>query len=296
MNPNPAIHITFLSTIAGPDFPLALQRQAALGLSRLDLKDGLWGQTIEQIDEATAQRAAALIQENQLSVDCFSTGIGQSELTNEGDFRAKFEPALNRALRSAQILPPRTFRLLPPKIQAEKGDAFAKVQRDFPWLMGVYREWVDRIDAAGFAPIIENEINHNLFFTPADIVGFFTALDRPAARYTYDVQNLWQSGTFPTLAVYQQLRPFIGALHLKGGRSEVPGGPIVHAAPLEEASWPVHEIVRAVITDAISPVICLNPSHGAQPPGWDIWDVAYRDLAYLRRNFPEIHQPPTPKA
>ncbi len=291
-----SIQVTFLSSIAGPDFPPALNRQAALGLQLLDLKDGLWGQTIEQIDEKTAQRAAALIKDNQLAVDCFSTGIGKSDLPDEVTFRAKFEPALERALRSAEILRPRTFRLLLPNVDSENCDAFAKVQRDFPWLIGIYREWVDRIAAAGFTPILENETHRDLFSSPADVVGFFTALERPAARYTYDVQNLWQNGTFPSLAVYQQLRPFMGALHLKGGRADVPGGPIVHAAALEDASWPVLEIVRAVIADGITPVICLNPSHGAKPPGWDIWDTACRDLAYLRRNIPEIHQPTTQTA
>lgn len=284
----PSIKITLLSTIAGPDFPAALQRQAALGLTLLDLKDSIWDQTIEQLDEATAKRAAALCRENGLGVDCFSTGIGRARLTEESAFRTAFEPALERALCSAKILRPRTFRLLMPMVEAEKGDAFERMQREWPWVIGVYREWVDRIAGAGLKPILENETHDCSFNTPADITGFFTALDRPAARYTYDVQNLWQNGTFPSLEIYRRLRPFMGALHLKGGRSEAPGGPLVHAAPLEEASWPVLEIVRAVIADGITPVICLNPSHGAQPPGWDIWETACRDLAFLRREISEV--------
>jgi hypothetical protein len=101
------------------------------------------------------------------------------------------------------------------------------------------------------------------------------------------VQNLWQNGTFPTLEVYHQLRPLMGALHLKGGRADEAGN-LLWVAPLEEASWPVLEIVRAVIADGVAPFICLNPSHGQRPAGYDDWQVAQRDIEFLRRHVKGI--------
>ncbi len=44
----------------------------------------------------------------------------------------------------------------------------------------------------------------------------------------------------------------------------------------------------AAIADGVAPVICLNPSHGAKPPGWEPWEIACRDLAFLRREIREI--------
>jgi hypothetical protein len=44
----------------------------------------------------------------------------------------------------------------------------------------------------------------------------------------------------------------------------------------------VTEITRRVIADGVSPVICLNPSHGRPRPGVDAGDVTERDLQYVR--------------
>lgn len=284
--------LTLLSSILGPDFPLALGRQKTVGIRFLDLKDGLWGKTVEQLDGNEANRAAYLIREFGLETHCFSTSIGHTRLetdTSEADFRARHEPVLDNAIRVAQVLRPQVIRLLAPKISTES-DAIAVVRmlREFPWVIGVYRDWVDRIAAADFGILIENEAWECLLGSVADIQLFFAELDRPVARYTWDVQNLWQMGTFPSLDVYRELKPLIGAVHLKGGRAGDDGKTLERAAPLEEASWPVLEIVRAVVADGVAPYICLNPSHGKKPTDWNVWEVAQSEIAFLRREILEI--------
>ena len=282
-----------LGTMAGPDFPGALRKQAALGLKLLDLKDGLWGQRIEEIDEATALRASGLIKAEGLAVDCLSSSIGCisfKEGMTEAAFRAACDPLVANLVRTARMLRPRMVRLLlPAHLPRAAGEsAFAAMRRTAPWVVTVYRGWIERIAATGAVPVLENEAHGCLFATPADIAAFFAALDHKAARYIWDVQNIWQMGLFPSLDAYAQLKPYIASLHLKGGRADIPGGPLVTAAALEEASWPVLEVVRTVLADAVVSVICLNPSHGAKPPGWDIWETGVRDLAFLRRHFPQI--------
>lgn len=269
---NPTTQVTLLSTMAGPDFPEALRKQSALGLTLLDLKDGLWGQRIEEIDEATAWRASSLIEAEGLAVDCLSSSIGCisfKEGMTEATFRAACEPLVENIARTAVILRPRMVRLLlPAHLPRATGEsAFAAMQRTAPWVVTVYRGWIDRLAATGAVPVLENEAHGCLFATPADIAAFFSALDHPAARYIWDVQNLWQMGVFPSLDAYAQLKPYIASLHLKGGRADTPGGPLVTAAALEDASWPVLEVVRAVLADGVVAVICLNPSHGAKPAG-----------------------------
>ncbi|BCM88960.1 hypothetical protein IAD21_00802 [Abditibacteriota bacterium] len=286
------VQLTLLSSILGEDFPLALERQRATGLRFLDLKDGLWGQSIEQLSLEVAGRAASLIREAGLAVHCFSTSIGHIPLeanTDEAAFRARYDAALNNTLQVANIMCPQVIRLLAPRLSGAKGQlAVARLQREFPYIIGVYREWVDRIAAAGFGVLIENEARGCVLGSVDDVLAFFEALNRPAtARYTWDVQNLWQSGTFPTLEVYHQLRPVMGALHLKGGRANE-RGELQWAVPLNEASWPVLDIVRAVVSDGVAPFICLNPSHGEKPPGWNGWEVAQREIAFLRREIKEI--------
>jgi len=66
----------------------------------------------------------------------------------------------------------------------------------------------------------------------------------------------------------------------------MPGGDLKYASSLEDASWPVIDIVKAVIKDGISPVICLNPSHGKRRPGFI--DNPLKDIDFLRKNFKEI--------
>ena len=118
------------------------------------------------------------------------------------------------------------------------------------------------------------------------MLDFFAALARPQTRLIYDVVNLWQMGSFPRVAGYRRLAPVIGMLHLKGGRSDRPGGALRWRSHLDDASWPLRPILSACIAERRSPVICLNPPHGADHPDYH-WDHQ-RDLRFLRTNFPEI--------
>jgi hypothetical protein len=121
------------------------------------------------------------------------------------------------------------------------------------------------------------------------VAGFFAELGPdPGLSYTWDVQNMWQCGTFPSLEVYAAVKPYLNYLHLKGGLAEGPERKLRWAAPLEQASWPVLAIVRRAIADRASPVICLNPSHGERRPGAAGPSDVERDIAFLRRNFEEI--------
>jgi hypothetical protein len=73
---------------------------------------------------------------------------------------------------------------------------------------------------------------------------------------------MWETGSFPSLTIYEQLKPIIAYVHFKGGRCESPQGPLKWRSSLADASWPVAEIATQVIIDGVSPVICINPSHG----------------------------------
>ncbi len=279
-----------LNGTAGSDFETAARRHAELGLKWLDIKDSLWGENINNLSLDNARRAADIAKAHGLKIFCFSTALCESELNaGEEAFRGRHFKTLDHVLKLADILEPGYIRLISAKLKPYDGPESRMniVERDFPWTFGVYREMVDRIVGSGRRALVENEVNGVIFNRPEGILRFFERLERPGkVHYTWDAQNLWQEGVFPTMEVYQQLKPIIGCLHLKGGRTEGDGKTLVHASTLEEASWPVLDIVRSAVADSVSPYLCINPCHGKKPPGYNTWEIAKSDIAFLRKIIP----------
>jgi hypothetical protein len=96
------------------------------------------------------------------------------------------------------------------------------------------------------------------------------------------VRNLWECGTLPSLEVYEVLKPLIGYVRLKGGQHGPTSASLRFRSALEDASWPVAEIVARIVKDGVSPVICLNPSQGMAKPGCNYDRLTERDLAFAR--------------
>jgi len=288
------VRLTMLNSMAGRDFEKALDRHAEWRIRDLDLKDQIFGKSLLELSDGEAGRAAQLIQARGLAVYCLSTGLFHAEVAvGEDAFRREQLGPVGRAVELARILRPRFVRLLPAKVAGGviPQDMIALVRSRAPWLVGLYREAAAAVRAAGFEPTIENEVAGSMLASPRDVAGFFAELGPDAGMsYTWDVQNMWQCGTFPSLEAYAAVRPYMHYLHLKGGIAEGPERRLRWASALEEAAWPVLEIVRRAIADGASPVICLNPSHGERRPGSAAAgpsDVE-RDIAFLRRNFEEI--------
>jgi sugar phosphate isomerase/epimerase len=283
------LSITMLNSMADPDFEIALDRHVKWGLRHLDLKDSIFGKGVIDLSDAEARRAAALIAARGLSVYCMSTQLfhGDVEVGEPAFRQAHLEP-LERAIAVAGILRPSLFRLLSARTtrREQLTDSIAYLRREHPWVIACYREAIQRLAAAGLRVTIENECHANIFSSPAEVTDFFAELDCGAAvNLTWDVQNMWQMGTVPSLDAYRQLRPLLAYFHLKGGQS-APGTKLLRwRSSLEDASWPVTEITRQVVADGSSPVICLNASHGERREGHDYHEVLERDLAFVRREI-----------
>jgi hypothetical protein len=175
------------------------------------------------------------------------------------------------------------------KRRPELDDAIDYVSARHGWLLDLYREAIDRITKAGFRATIENEAHACILSKPDEVLSFFEILDHgDDVCLTWDVQNLWQMGTYPSVQVYEQLRDLIGYYHLKGGIACEGNEDLCWRSALEDASWPVVEITRQVVEDGVSPIICLNPSHGQSRPGVDDADVTQRDLSFVRDLIREV--------
>ncbi len=281
--------ITMLNSMADRDFETALDRHVAWGLRHLDVKDSVFGKGVVDLDDAEAQRAAALIGARGLSVYCMSTQLFHGDVeVGETAFREAHLAPLERAISVAEVLRPNLFRLLSARTtgRAQLSDSIAYLRDEHPWVIACYREAVERLAAAGLRVTIENECHANIFSTPTEVTDFFAELDcGDAVNLTWDVQNMWQMGTVPTMDVYRGLRPLLAYYHLKGGQAEPGSRSLRWKSSLEDASWPVREITRQVVADGASPVICLNGSHGARKPGYSYDGVLERDLAFVRREI-----------
>lgn len=284
--------LTMLNAMAGQNFLAALDEHVRWGITQLDLKDSILGKALLALSEDEAQRVAADIQRRGLTVHCFSTVLFHPEVERgEAEFRRTEMAQLDHLISLARILRPGIIRLLAAQTgrRAEVEDSIPYLQAEHPWVIPLYGEAVDRLADAGFRVTIENETGGCIFGHPQEIVEFFDALGRrDQVCFTWDAQNLWEVGTFPTLEVYRQLHPLIGYFHVKGGQHDGASPALRWSTALEDASWPVLEITRQVVADGASPVICLNPSHGAAKPGYNYTGITERDLTFLRRMIPEL--------
>jgi sugar phosphate isomerase/epimerase len=285
----PQVSITTLNSMADRNFTAALNRHVQWGLRHLDLKDAIFGKDVIDLTESEAGRAADMISARDLSVYCLSTSLFHDKVESGIEaFRKNHLEPLGHIIELAQIFRPSLIRLLSARSlrRDEIQNSVDYLRTDHPWLIDLYRVAVEKVAAAGFECTIENESHANLFSDPWEILEFFDLLDcGNAVNLTWDVQNLWQMGTYPSLNVYQQLKPLMAYYHLKGSMSE-PGTNILRwKSCLEDASWPVLEITGQVILDGVSPVICLNPSHGVEKEGYDYRNTVGHDIAYVRNAF-----------
>lgn len=291
-----------LAEMMDRDLPAAVSQLADLGIRQLDLKTSVFGRAIEDLEDQQREQLAHLIAESGSAVYCFSSTLGHRDVcaVDERAFRTDMETGIANLIATSQIVRPQKVRLLSCWIgeHRHEPDQMAAIERHTPWVITAYRDAIDQIAAAGLAPTIENEPN-TVLSSPEGTVAFFERLERPAATYTWDIQNMWQSGSYPSLGAYHTLHPLMDYFHLKGGRSaDGAPGPLAYRCPLEQASWPVRKILDAVLADDASPVICLNPSHGSVPDTYEFGSLenraammrteALRDVAYLRANFGAI--------
>ena len=168
-------------------------------------------------------------------------------------------------------------------------DSIAYLKAEHPWALPLYVEAIDRIHQAGFHTTIENETGQCILSKPTEILDFFAELDRAdKVSFTWDVQNLWELGTFPSVAAYRAFKHLVRYYHLKGGQHNESSRDLRWRSSLEDASWPVVDITREVVADGATPVICLNGSHGAKKEGYDYTNIVQRDMAFIRNAIAEI--------
>jgi sugar phosphate isomerase/epimerase len=289
------MRLAVLNVMTGTDIAESVRRQRDLGLLDVDLKSDIFGKRITDLTDGEAGKVRTLVEDNGMSVYCLSTELfGDWIERGEADFRRAQLGPVARTVELVGILRPRMVRLLAPQ-QGERpagvtlGDHLA--QRA-PWLLEQFREATRLLRATGVAVTVENEVHGCILANPDDVLSFFAALDVPdEIGFTWDIQNMWALGTAPSLEIYRQLRPLICYVHLKGGRAGIDGA-LRWRSPLRQATWPVREVLSEVVKDGVSPVICLNPSHGVTPPGYDRAAEVDDDLRFVREILHDREEPP----
>ncbi len=281
--------LTILNSMASKDFDQSVALHQQWGLEWMDLKDAIYGQTVETLDADAAWRARDAIDTAGLEVYCLSTSLMHDDLAmGEAHFLDEHVARIAGLAETVRILRPRYVRLLAARV-AERPVSFAALLSQYPWLTSVYREAVQSAASLGAAVTIENEARDCMLATAQDMVDFFAALDcADRVGLTWDIQNQWTCGSFPTLDDYQKLRPLLQYVHAKGGQFEDPASrSLAWKSRLEDASWPVVEILQQVVEDGVSPVICINPPKGRRRPeyDYDYADLTRLDIAFLRHEI-----------
>ena len=69
------VQLTILNSMAGSDFEMALDQHLAWGLHVLDLKDAIYGKTVDDLLPREAEQAARAIESRGLHVATLSTGV-----------------------------------------------------------------------------------------------------------------------------------------------------------------------------------------------------------------------------
>lgn len=278
--------LTMLNSMADADFDTAILRHVECDIEHLDIRDGIAGKWVKDVTVEEAREAKSQIDEAGLQVFCLSTSLFSGDVTEgEEAFRSKHVHAVDHILELAGVLQPKLVRIIAAQVPGRRQDqsAVEQLDRDCPWLIEQYREVVDRIAGAGHTATIENEAKQSFLSRTQDFVDFFEWLDRPHVSLTWDINNQWATGVYPTLDDYARLKPLIRYFHLKGGQHEGDDLRLKWNSSLEDSTFDVLGITSQVVADGTSPVICLNPSqHGENKPGYDYSDLVWRDVDFLR--------------
>ncbi|WP_394216448.1 sugar phosphate isomerase/epimerase family protein [Brachybacterium vulturis] len=284
--------LTMLNSMADADLEVALAKHKEWGIRHLDIRDGIAGKWVKDITVGEAREAKRAIDDAGMDVFCLSTSIFYGDVTDgEASFHENQVGALDHILEIAEVLQPKLVRIIAAQLPGRAPDESAVeiLQRDYPWLIDQYREVVDKIAAAGFTATIENEANKSFLSRTQDFVDFHEWLDRPEVSLTWDINNQWATGVFPTQEDYEQLKPLIRYYHLKGGQHADADKNLKWNSSLEDSTYDVVGITTRVVQDGVSPIICLNPSqHGENKPGYDYTNLVKRDIDFLRANVEGI--------
>lgn len=289
---SPEARLTMLNDMAGGDFTTGLDRLAEWGISDLDLRGNVMGYSIGELPLYAAEAAMAEITKRGMSVFSMSTGLLVGDICRGPEIaRREVDDILSRVLPNASVLRPRFIRLLAGQWPGRPPAPLAvqAILRDFPWVIDEYRRAASIVTEAGWVPILENEARDCFLSHPDEMVEFLKAVDVPSLRFTWDVQNQWATGVYPTMAHLDQLAPYVSYYHVKGAKAGA--NPLVAEwnASLEDSTWPVVELTQAVVDRGLSEVICLNPTqHGKDLPDYDYSSVPEQDLKFLRTHIRDV--------
>ena len=292
--------LTMLAEMMATDTEGAVRRLREVDIVSLDLKGHVFGRSIEDLDDLRRERLAQLLDETGTSIHCLSTSLGAYDIhvVGEKEFRTRLGHGVANIVTTLGYVEAQLVRLFGCALRNDQHRPDEAADLLPAWVYESYRDAGSAIAHAGATLTLENEPD-SVLSDPSAAVRFFERLDAPDVGFTWDIQNMWCAGTYPSVEVYEQLWEFMNYVHVKGGRSTAAAPQqLVYRSDLEHATWPVEELVGRVIADGVSPIVCINSPGGEVPPDYEHGSLANRramcvseaiaDVSYLRRTFPDL--------
>ncbi|HEY8591165.1 MAG TPA: TIM barrel protein [Naasia sp.] len=276
--------LTLQSDMCGTSLDDVLSFNAGLGISAIDAKTGLAGEPVEALTVEAAREFRRKLVDHGAYLFAFSTSLLHVDVAAVDALRGEAE-RVRALLPVLEALTPRYVRVLAPTMGNRAGASASSEGFPVGPVSDVIVEIARVCAEAGAELLIENGPEASIVSSPADAVSLFSGLAarEPRVHAIWDVQNMWQCGWFPTAADLPAMAPFTRYVHVKGGRTDdgAAPGPLMWASALEDASWPVDDLLNAVTATATVEAVALNPSHGRMPEGVTAAALRDRDIAYL---------------
>ena len=257
------MRLTLQSDMCGSTLEEVIAFHLDRGLSELDLKTGLAGEPVETMTLDDARRARAMLDAAGLGLYCLSTSLFAVELAADGRAVEDDAARLQELGPVIDVLAPRYVRVLA-AIRPEHGSSPVAHLPGAVAYAAALRSSAADLTARGTGLLIENGPENSVVSSAAnarqlaELIGTGSTIG-----FIWDVQNMWQSGSFPRASDPAEFGSLLKYVHVKGGRTAGPvPGELVSASTLADASWPVVEVLDAVRELGTVECIALNPSHG----------------------------------
>jgi len=198
------------------DFEEAIRICAELRVPFIEIRDGVYGSSINQIDLETAKKVKQTMDRYGVGVGCIGSGFGKCSLTDEDEWQEHLQ-ILERQIQFADLWGVRLLRMFPfwlPKEFDWRTGARPDLEAYLPQIVERLRVACTRAEQEGITFTMEAE-GSTFSGTCPEIRAIIDAVGSPALTCCWDVANSWHFGRIGWPDDYPFVKGLVTHLHVK---------------------------------------------------------------------------------